>query len=77
MENKKVIMDVNMVLGKANSSGSGASNGSGTYTSADFICFNPVPDTQPRFLEHEASMLDVLNWIKQATYYIKTGFNPN
>ena len=71
-ENKKVLLDVNMALGKANSSGSGASNGSGTSTSSsnDFIRFNPAPDTRPGFLEREASMLDVLNWIEQASYYI-------
>ena len=57
-------------------SGSGASSGTGT-TSSEFICFNPAPDTQPGFLEHESLMLEVLNWIEQAMYYIKSGFKNN
>ena len=45
-------------------SGSVVSSGTGTVSS----------DTWPGFLERESSMLDVLNWIEQATYYVKTGF---
>ena len=42
-------------------------------SSSDFIRFNPAPDTRPGFLERESSMLEVLAWIEQATYYVKTG----
>ena len=30
--------------------------------------------TSPGYLERESSMLDVLSWIEQATYYVRTGF---
>ena len=53
--------------------GSGAQTGTG-ITSSDFIRFNPAPDTRPGFLERDISMLDVLSWIEQATYYVRTGF---
>ena len=67
MENKKVLMDANMALRNTNP-GLGASNGART-SSSDFICFNPAPDTHPGFLECESSMLDMLNWMEQATYW--------
>ena len=73
MDNKKVLMDAADKALKDTKSGAGASNGAGT-PSSDFTHFNPAPDTRPGFLERKSFMLAVLNWIEQATYYIKTGF---
>ena len=71
MGNKKTLMEADRTVNTTSvlvvSSGSVA-------VSSDFIRFNPAPDARPGFLERDSSMLDVLNWIEQATYYVKTGF---
>ena len=52
--------------------------GSDTGTSNDpFIRFNPPIDANPALLKRETNMLDVLNFIESATYYIRSGFRNN
>ena len=68
--NKLILMEVDSAMKNIGASGqTGSSSGL-----SDFIRFNPAPDTRPSFLERESSMLEVLTWIEQATYYVKTGF---
>ena len=70
MGNKKTLMEADTTV---KTTRSGVQTGTGTVSS-DFIRFNPAPDTRQGFLERESSMLDVLSWIKQATYFVRTGF---
>ena len=42
-----------------------------------FIRFNPPVDAKSAFLEREANILEVLNFIESATYYIWSGFRNN
>ena len=67
--NKLILMEVDSAMKNIRASGqTGSSSGL-----SEFIRFNPAPDTRPSFLERESSMLEVLTWIEQATYYVKTG----
>ena len=70
MDNKKTLMEADRTVNTTSvpvvSSGSVA-------VSSDFTRFNPAPDTRPGFLERDSSMLDLLSWIEQATYYVRTG----
>ena len=69
--NKLILMEVDVAM---RSVGTGAQTVSTSGSNSDFVRFNPAPDTRPGFLERESLMLEVLAWIEQATYYVKTGF---
>ena len=79
-ENTECLIRVNLALQKVSpSSGMEASiAGSNSGASNDpFIRFNPPVDAKSAFLEREANILKVLNFIESATYYIRSGFRNN
>ena len=68
--NKMILMEADFTVKNI---GTNSQVGSGSAPT-EFIRFNPAPDTRPSFLERESQMLEVITWIEQATYYVKTGF---
>ena len=68
--NKMILMEADFTVKNI---GTNSQVGSGSAPT-EFIRFNPAPDTRPSFLERESQMLEVITWIEQVTYYVKTGF---